>query len=76
MDFNYRLVLAEEDLATEMMEKIGSAKPVHYRTFDLAEIECDTENLEPLVDRLQRFQRAHVDLVDRRTHQHHMLSSR
>jgi hypothetical protein len=38
-EFESGLMLAEKDLAAEVMQKIAAAQPVHHRSLDLAQVE-------------------------------------
>ena len=52
------------------------AQAVHHRAFDLRQVQLDAHLAQPLVDHLKRFQRAQIDLVDRRALQHHVADLR
>ena len=48
---------------------------VHDRAFDLGQVQFDPHVAQSCVDRFKRFQRAKVDLVDGRAHQHDMAQT-
>src|SRR5690554_2532428 len=70
------LVLAQEDLATQIMQKVGTLEFVHHGAFYFRQMELDATVDQALVDRFQTFQSRGVDQVDRRAHQYQMAQVR
>ncbi|MDV7395198.1 hypothetical protein RZS08_27675, partial [Arthrospira platensis SPKY1] len=66
------LVVGQEHLAAEVLQKVGALQAVHDRTLDFAQVQGDALVGQALHDGLQAVERAGVDVVDRRALQHHV----
>lgn len=68
----HRVVLRQKHLPRQRIEEMGSFQPVHHRAFHFRQVHLHFHHPQAMVDRLQAFQCAEIDLVDGRAHHHHV----
>ena len=69
-------IICEKDLATEMLEKVRFFKTIHDGSFDFGEVQADIRLTQTLFDRLEAFQSAGIDIINRGALQHHVFELR
>ena len=70
------LIVTEIDFTAKACDKFGCLQSVHHRTLNLAEVQTQACVAQAMVDGFQAFKCAGIDVVDRRTLQHHMFERR